>query len=224
MGLHLNFELRLRAGTLDDEVRSKLVALREYATTVPLRRVGPVVATRPERWGVPEHDTQRALELLASLIAEPWEDELVPLTGDRESAIGFLVDPGQGSETAIFGLFERSDGVGVARDWWWWCACKTQYASTVSDAHLVTCHSALVAVLDRAIAIGFEVTVHDETGYWEHRDPAKLISEVTAMNRIIAGFAGQLSDALTRQDGRPRLVEAPIFEHPRFERLEMGEE
>ena len=38
------------------------------------------------------------------------------------------------------------------------------------------------------------------------------------MNRIVAAFAGKLSDKLS-----PLRVEGAIFEHPRFERIEMGE-
>ena len=44
---------------------------------------------------------------------------------------------------------------------------------------------------------------------------ARLRSEVQRSNRIIAMMAGRLSEAHD--------VQAPIFEHPRFERLEMGE-
>ena len=95
--------------------------------------------------------------------------------------------------------------------------CKTQYASVVSDDHLITCHTALVALLDHAIALGVDVEVLDETGYWESRDSAVLVESVHKMNQLVAKLAGGLSDAM---DGR---VEASIFEHPRFEHLEMGE-
>jgi hypothetical protein len=88
----------------------------------------------------------------------------------------------------------------------------------VSEEHLVTCHTALVSILDRAIEIGIDVIVHDETGYWESRDVNVLLESVRRMNRIVAAFAGKLSDGLS-----PLRVEGAIFAHPRFERIEMGE-
>jgi hypothetical protein len=78
----------------------------------------------------------------------------------------------------------------------------------------------LVQLLDHAITLGIEVDVYDETHYWESRDSRRLIAEVHAMNRLVARVAGQLSDAM----GEAQQVRAPIFEHPRFERLEMGED
>jgi hypothetical protein len=46
-----------------------------------------------------------------------------------------------------------------------------------------------------------------------------LLREVHSMNRIVAAFAGRLSDVL----GGEHRLEAPIFAHPNFEHLEMGE-
>ena len=93
-------------------------------------------------------------------------------------------------------------------------------ASMVSDAHLITCHTALVAFLDHAIASGVDVVVRDETHYWETRDTERLVAEVHEMNRIVARIAGKFSDAI----GTAADVRAPIFEHRNFEHLEMGEE
>lgn len=86
----------------------------------------------------------------------------------------------------------------------------------------MACHSGLVKLLDHAIEIGVSVVVGDETGYWGTRDEQRLISEVHNMNRIVATLAGKLSD----HDGvvANGRVHAPIFGHPRFERLEMGQD
>ena len=126
---------------------------------------------------------------------------------------------GRGCETATFGLMRRADTHGAHAEWFWRGSCKTQYASVVSDAHLIACHTALVRVLDQAIALGIDVVVHDETHYWDTRDASRLVDEVRAMNQLVAGFAGQLSDVV----GDTHQVRASIFEHPRFERLEMGD-
>ena len=95
-----------------------------------------------------------------------------------------------------------------------------QYASIVSDRHLVSCHTGLVRLLDHARMLGVDVVVRDETHYWETRDEQRLITEAHAMNRIVARIAGNLDDAV----GPGHATWAPIFGHPRFERLEMGEE
>jgi hypothetical protein len=90
----------------------------------------------------------------------------------------------------------------------------------LSDAHLIACHTTLIDMLDHAIQLGFAVDVYDETQYWETRDTSRLVVEVHAMNQLVARFAGRLSDAI----GEGHAVHAPIFEHPRFERLEMGDD
>jgi len=45
------------------------------------------------------------------------------------------------------------------------------------------------------------------------------VREVQGMNQLVARIAGRLSDAM----GDSGQLQAPIFTHPRFERLEMGE-
>ncbi|MEO7359911.1 MAG: hypothetical protein ABI120_06260, partial [Gemmatimonadaceae bacterium] len=160
------------------------------------------------------------LRFWASIVAEPPEDDADALTGDANSAMGFFVQPGGGCEVASFCLLRRLDATGENADWFWYCFCKTQYASTVSEDHFIACHTVLVQMLDAAIACGFEVVVDDEGHYWETRDTAQLVDSMRKMNTSVAGFAGRLSDAL----GDAHDVRAAIFEHPRFERLEMGEE
>ena len=100
--------------------------------------------------------------------------------------------------------------------WPWHSTCRTQYASVVSDEHLIHCHTTLVALLEEAIQLGFEVTVRDETHYWETRDTNVLLAEVREMNRIVARIAGAMHDAA----GEGVRTEGPIFKHPEFEVLE----
>ena len=86
----------------------------------------------------------------------------------------------------------------------------------VSDEHLIHCHTTLVALLEEAIRLGFDVTVRDEAQYWETRDTARLLAEVREMNRVVAGIAGALYDAV----GENAHTAGAIFEHPEFEVLE----
>jgi len=210
MGLHLNYELRLPENTSVERIAQVLYALRAFALTQPFAEVTAVVSSdAPDDWMV----------FWASLIAEPHGLDSPTLIGDPDTAHGFLVNAGEGCETATFGFLLRADATAEHREWFWHCGCKTQYAAVVSDEHLVACHTSLVAVLDHAISLGVDVTVRDETHYWETRDAQRLIEEVRAMNRIVAAIAGKLGDAV----GGAHTVQAPICEHPDFERLEMGE-
>jgi hypothetical protein len=218
IGLHLNFELHLPASTTRESVVATLSALHAFAQTLPFAELSPLLT---DHGGVNEHaDRLAALRRWATFIASPLDTDEAPLTGDASTAQGFLVQPGKGCETATFGLLRRTAATGAPADWYWQCSCKTQYASTVSNAHLIACHTSLVRLLDHAMILGLHVVVHDETHYWESRDASRLVAEVRSMNQLVARIAGQFSDAL----GDTQDLRAPIFEHPRFERLEMGED
>jgi len=137
--------------------------------------------------------------------------------------VGFAVHPGRYCEGATFGLAwvppEDEDGNRLHNEpyvWHWHAGCKTQYASVVSDEYLIHCHKTLVALLEEAIRLGFDVTVRDETHYWETRDTNVLLAEVREMNRIVARIAGALHDVV----GERARAEGAIFEHPEFEVLE----
>ena len=218
MGLHLNFELRLPASASHNSAAATLIALRTHALTLAFADVSPFLSEFAVH-GAVERERLESLRFWASIVAQPYEPDVPPLQGDATTAQGFYVNPGKGCETAFFGLLRRSDAAGTNAEWYWRCSCKTQYASIVSDAHLIACHTSLVRLLDYAIQLGIDVDVHDETHYWDTRDESRLVSEVQAMNRLVAGFAGLLSDAIGTEHG----VQASIFSHPRFEHLEMGE-
>ena len=220
IGLHLNFELHLPASATRESVIASLSALRAFARTLPFAELSPLRTDHDGQGEGGHAERLAALRWWAELIATPCDTDDVPLVGDASSAQGFFVHPGKGCETATFGFLRRATATGTPIDWYWHCSCKTQYASTVSDAHLITCHTSLIGLLDYAITLGIDVVVHDETHYWESRDVSRLVSEVRAMNQLVARIAGKLSDAL----GDAKDLQASIFEHPRFERLEMGED
>ncbi|MES3033297.1 MAG: hypothetical protein V4813_04805 [Gemmatimonadota bacterium] len=219
MGLSLHFELRLPATTSPEQVTEILQRLHAEALRLPFASVTPFLSR-----DIPPTDDEgfrfEELEFWASIVApEPDEVDTVP-QGIPETAVGFFVIPGDGCEPASFALMRRNDATGVPVDWYWRCHCKTQYASTVSDAHFVTCHTTLIRLLDSAGALGLQLDVHDEAQFWETRDEVALLAELSRMNQLIAGFAGRMHDAI----GETHDVKASIFEHPRFERLEMGSE
>lgn len=222
MGLTLNYELRLPAITSRESASAKLRELHAIAATLPFAELSPLVFADGEN-SSSDSTWLNALRFRASLIATPFGDDVPALTGDPNTAMGFIVNPGEGCETACFGLLRRSDATGAHAEWFWYGFCKTQYASTVSEAHFVACHTSLVHLLDGAVACGIDVVVRDEAQYWETRDDAQLAANVQNMNSIVAAFAGRLSDLLGNEPDDALNVRAPIFDHPRFERLEMGE-
>jgi hypothetical protein len=221
VGLTIHYELRLPEEASRADVRRVLSSLREFALTLPFEFVSAVhsmPAAKPGR-RPPGNRRKAWLATWASIIAQPWDEDIPSLAGDVSTAQGFLVNAGRGCESAIVGFLRRGDESGSVREWFWQCSCKTQYASIVSDEHFVRCHTSIVSLLDCAIRSGIEVIVHDETEFWERRDERQLIEEVHRMNQIVASLAGRLADTI----GSGHSVQAAIFEHPRFEHLEMGE-
>jgi hypothetical protein len=160
--------------------------------------------------------------------------------GDRsisikpDHIITFTVHPGAGCEPANFGLCHFPQQVDVAvpgvqdqrhttglAGWSWRSFCKTQFASDPRCGgveNLVRCHVGLVKLLDVAAALDrMTVDVHDESHYWERRDPKELVNTVGEWNEFIAAYAGKLKD-LAERNGIT--VESAIAGFPNFEHLE----
>ena len=239
MGLTIHYELRAPAGETEFIARERLAALRARALELPFRGVSELVQysetdlTGP--WPMKGLAFPRLEDVVyaaarseradiyrqGSAIAEDDCTRLdVPLAFPIY-AVGFAVAPGPGSEPAAFGLATlRPPGT---LGWSWHSFCKTQYASVHGDENLLRCHQSLIALLDSARMLGVEVSVHDETGYWDSRDSDQLLERVADMNRIVARFGGAFVDHVRDAGVDSRQVEGAIFEHPDFERLESEE-
>jgi hypothetical protein len=227
MGLHLCYELALPRETAATAVAQRLRLLHEAAARLPFANVSSLVqVTDGEALGdvnLFDCSLEDFFRLSARARLDP-KDEHTGKRADRlPDGVGFAVHPGQYCEGATFGLAwvppEDEDGNRLSGEpyvWHWHFCCKTQYASVVSDEHLIHCHTTLVALLEEATRLGFDVTVRDETHYWETRDTNVLLAEVREMNRIVARIAGAMHDAV------PEGVrtEGAIFKHPEFEVLE----
>ena len=87
-------------------------------------------------------------------------------------------------------------------------------------ANFLKCHLGLVALLDKAKEMGILGAVKDEGKYWDNRDVAALVKEVGMWNKMIAGFYGQLRDAVEAGGGDPRILASEIAKFRDFERLE----
>jgi len=235
MGLTIHYELRLPTSMAEDDVDDIVAALQAYARTLPFEHVSPVTSVSDQPlWDLPPSDRplsdlpldtsgadvwSSCLEGWAMLIAEPFDEDERGFTGDVTTARGFLVNPGEWCETATVGFLRCANTIGVPLGWYWQCSCKTQYASNISGAFFVACHTAVVALLDRAVRLGVDVTVEDETDYWEIRDEARLIRQVGSGNRLVERIAGPFVKVI----GLEACDEAPIAGQRPFTRLETGE-
>jgi hypothetical protein len=208
MGLYLNYELSLPGSVTAEQVTCTLAQLRAFALGLGFAKVSDTYDARAH-----------GLRRMATVVRDAFKEENPHPLADVGTVQGFSVLPGDGCETAMIAFMARADAVGHYTDWFWYGWCKTQYASVFGDRHLVACHTRLVKLLDHASQMGVSLVARDETHYWETRDAVRLIAEVNAMNRTVAKLAGQLGDLSALADGQLR---APIFQHPRFERLEMG--
>ncbi len=137
----------------------------------------------------------------------------------------FRVQPGEGCESAEFGLCRYPATIRVGRrtlrtgcaGWGFAGFCKTQYASLRGWDHFLKCHRAVTDLVLLWEAAGAEVTIKDEGDYWPGRNEARLRASLGEMNGIVAAMAGALKDAA--DEGGPA-VESPIFAHGQFELLE----
>jgi hypothetical protein len=157
----------------------------------------------------------------------------------------FLVRVGEGCEPLALGLCRYPESVSVAKGesggvaerdlmptsvgegWHFRYSCKTQYAGTRGWEHLKQCHTSAIELAAAASAFGVTVDIDDEGGWWPTRNESALRETLQRYDKIMAGFAGALKDQLDSDDDtkphderkRTRL-QAAIFEHPDFERLE----
>jgi hypothetical protein len=238
MGLTVHYEFRAAASAAS-EVIERLSALRRRAVELPfdavseLVRFGETDLTGP--WPMRGLAFPR-LEDVVDVAARSERQDIycrhTGISGDDRwrvdvplrfpvLAVGFSVAPGPGSEPAAFGLATmRPPGT---TGWSWHSFCKTQYASNHGEDNFLRCHQSVVAVLDAARELDFDVVVHDEGGYWESRDARALLMRVGDMNRIVARFAGAFVDHVRDAGADSRQVQGEIFQHPDFERLESDE-
>ena len=136
----------------------------------------------------------------------------------------FVADVGADCEPLRIGLCEYpahifhlgDDRATRLRGWRLAAFSKTQYASLHGWEHFRRCHVAIVDFLAALRPLGFDVKISDEGHYWPRRSERNLRGEIEMMNRLVAAAAGALKDAHEESGG----VQAAIFAHPQFERLE----
>ncbi|WP_442485029.1 hypothetical protein [Aeoliella sp. SH292] len=147
-----------------------------------------------EVWrSVAEHDSSRVVRGLLVNI-EPGQETLSLLFSPE----GFLTPLVYISEAEL-GTMEPLP----------WCSIKTQYGTPVGHAAVV---EILTLLLDHFLP---DLEVHDETEYWEHRDPQRMIAALNRNAMILRTFA----DALENTHLTDEALESPEIVATRIDRI-----
>ena len=220
MGLTISWNLELNSASID-EVRAKIAHLRKLALKLPFQQVEELVEIEGEACIFDKYDLQDP-HIFLKLRGLKATD--IALNGcsavDSTYLIAFDSLPGEGCETAAFGLAAHSDPLESVNDWYWTGFCKTQYASNPQYGgmqNFVNCHLAIVTMLDEAQKLGITCDVTDGSDYWENRDINGLVDSVRESNLLIAALTGSISNQFKTTDTK---IYAPILEYPNFEYLE----
>ena len=217
MGLTIHYKLSLSA-TVSPAAAEDLVRTAHGRAAALVRRrglegIGPVEPVDPEN---PWH---------AALVMEKRGEDTIGHDVKPEAGWMFSVLPGQGCESAEFGLGRYPATIKVGRrtlrtkcaGWGYSGFCKTQYASLHGVENFLKCHRAVIDLVLLWEKLGATVKITDEGNYWPSRNETALRQNLEQMNRIVAAFGGALKDAA--DEGGPAVV-SPIFQHPKFEQLE----
>jgi hypothetical protein len=236
MGLTIHYALKARS---ESSARKLIHELHQTAHDLPFKEIGDVVELSgaacdpdnrdpddPLRWLLIQSSASVKLNGTHKLgngrQGESW------MTVNPAHLIAFTAWPGEGCEESNMGLCLYPAEVASSRGpvqtkltgWRWHSFCKTQYASNPECggvSNFLRCHLTVIAMLDKARALGGLGEVSDEGGFWEQRDLPALVKEIGSWNEMIAAFGGKLKD-LVGQNSMG--LESAIAEFPNFEQLE----
>lgn len=213
MGLVIHFSLALPDTRDPAMAATQLARLRLAAEGFPFHFISPIWRLR--RWECRAGNGSELREPRERLRAAGRR--LLQLEGRDVAVIqpeeiqGFVIEVGRRCDPLLLGLARyplvvdfrgRTFPTGLF-GWHWQAHCSTQRASLCGLEYFVRCHQAVIALLDRARAIGFTSTVQDESGYREHRDVTQLLAAVEQSHR---GWA-RLYRALAPGGGGPGLLD-----------------
>jgi hypothetical protein len=228
MGLTIHYSLHL-PGRDEAEARRIVEQLRHRALSLPFAEVGELVdlAGTACDCDLEEHEPRDHWLLIQ---AKKWiECDGGHLAVAPERVIAFKTSPGEGSESANFGLClyparlkgsgerdRKQMKTGLAPGWHWSSFCKTQYASNPAHGgveNFLRAHLSIVRLLDLAGELGILYEVSDESEYWKKRDAKALAETVGRWNAMMAGFVGSMKDARGGKDVQAEITNFPNYEH-----------
>ena len=219
----LTIHYRLSSDVADTEARALVEKLHGEAERLPFKTVSPVRAFKGD---AADHDKRAERDewlwflIQAQHVGLDPKDRTIAYAVPPKRVVGFMTFPGEGCEWASVGLCRHPQKVKTPEGeistgysgWRWHSFCKTQYADEFVRSHLL-----VIALLDAAKRVGFEVKVEDPGGYWESRSVGVLVEAGQKWDRLVAAICGALKDA---GEKKGVVTVAPILERPDFERLE----
>lgn len=223
MGLTIHYSLHSEAQS-PQEARCLVEQLRQRALELRMQNVSEIVELAGDDCDFDSSDDPELSWLLVQagrFIVREGSYLSVPPT----HVIAFSTLPSEGCEAANFGLCQYPTSIEVdgrclrtvLRGWSWQSFSKTQYTSNSACGgieNFLRCHLAVIGMLDHADKLGFLKEVADEGGFWEKRSVEDLVREVAEWNVGVAGFVGELKDALGDN------IVAEITKFPDYEHLE----
>ena len=236
MGLTIHYSFQAQGS--EAQARELMHALHQTAQDLPFKELGQIVELSGAQCDASSRPRNDSLGWL--LVQATESIEFKPEGRKRNPSyttwynvpparlIAFDTWPGEGCEAANFGLCQYPAVIQTDRgplktglaDWHWSSFCKTQYASDPKLGgvpNFLRCHLTVIAMLDRAKALGCLGEVSDEGGFWARRNVPKLVEEVGSWNELMAAFGGTLKDLL---GSGPLGIQAAIAAYPNFEQLE----
>jgi hypothetical protein len=180
MGLTIHYTLSVKRGTLVRELRKVLHRLARRARKNGCAHVGKVL-----------HSTESDPDAPPFFDCAPGCERR--LHGGGRGTHGWLLEvwPGEGCETAVFGILQhrralppkRGQPAWVTRyskrsDWELAAWCKTYYAANYGHEHFVQCHERVIQLLDLWRAAGFGLRVQDDGGFWQSRSRESLAAQI----------------------------------------------
>lgn len=234
MGLGLHWELSAD-GAVDNAGALRVVsALRESALSLGFGEVGEVV----EAWagvhaaGDEDAMAERAWALSQGMVtvAAPTDDDTRRTVRIAPTHVVAFRGYSAGAEEAVFGLawydalpsaVPAAGGGATSVGYRWASGCATQGAMKRGGARtFLAAHRAIVGVLDKARTAGLNVTVKDDGGYWETRDPKALFDKLEAWEELVAAIARKRAPgrAVPLASDVKAQIEARRRDRPRLDR------
>ena len=220
MSLAISYSLNLNHATVS-QAREMIISLHKLASNLPFIQIGEIVELEGNECLFQEAEDPHLAFKVCALTPEELVNNLLNNVAETSCChlIGFNTLPGQGCNQTSFGLATHQSS-GQKKDWFWKTSCKTQYANNPEYGgieNFLKCHLLMIKMLESATQLDMLVEVTDPSGYWQERDPEKLIKSINEETFMLAAIMGTLKDSLTEKDYK---VLSPIFEFPNFEYLE----
>ena len=186
MGLTIHYTLSVKRGTTFVALKNLLRRLQRRARQDGCAYVGKVLhSTESDPDAPPFFDCAAGHERR--------------LHGGGRGTEGWLLEvwPGEGCETAVFGVLQhrrelpRRKGqpdwetrYSKLSDWRLDAFCKTEYAAGHGTNHFVRCHERVIRLLDLWGEVTGRLRVRDEGGFWQTRSRPALAAQVRGHEKL----------------------------------------